>query len=470
MFKDIFESSPLALILVDIQGKMKFVNREAQILFGYTLSEMEGQPIEILVPQEIRGHHPNLRADFFRAPSSRSMGRGRNLFGVKKDGTKFPIEVGLNPINSPEGRYVVSSIIDITARVKAEEKFRTAVEAAPNGMIMVDSQRKIVLVNEQIEKLFGYSRNELLGNAIETLVPLEFRDRHPVYTDSYMKSPSPRAMGAGRDLFARKKDGTKFPVEIGLRPYHGPDGLFVISSVVDITERIKDREKLMARNEELQQFAYRTSHDLKAPLISIQGLAEYIIEDIQEKNNSEVESNAKKIVTLSQKLALLLEDILILTKSDYINEDRKEIFLSDIVETAKQKFEISATQNGVSIEQLFAHTKPLLSQPTVITQIIDNLISNGIKYADPKKERRFVSVKTFNDSSSFHIQIVDNGLGIPLEKHSEVFGMFKRFHLDKVQGSGLGLYLVKKHVQKLGGTLSFESSDQGTIFYIVLPL
>ena len=470
MFKEIFDHSPLALILVDIQGNMRFVNREAEILFGYTRSEMEGQPIEMLVPEEIRGRHPGLRSDFFRAPSPRSMGKGRNLFGVKKDQTKFPIEVGLNPIKSDEGSFVVSSIIDITGRLKAEEKFRTAVEAAPNGVVMVDSLGKIVLVNEQTERLFGYERNEILGSPIEILVPLEFRDRHPIYVNSYMKSPSPRAMGAGRDLFARKKDGTKFPVEIGLRPFHGSDGLYVISSIVDITERVKDRERLMARNEELQQFAYRTSHDLKAPLISIMGLAEFIGEDVISGDLAEISGNANKILLLSRKLNLLLGDILTLTKSDFITEEVQEIILADVIQTSRQKFEISASEKGVEIQEILGHSKSLVSQPTLITNVIDNLISNGIKYASDSRTQRFVRVKTFNDESHFHIQVEDNGLGIPLASQTEVFGMFKRFHVDQVPGSGLGLYLVKKQVLKLNGTISFESNERGTTFYISLPI
>jgi signal transduction histidine kinase len=276
-------------------------------------------------------------------------------------------------------------------------------------------------------------------------------------------------MGAGRDLFARRKDGSQFSVEIGLRPFQGPDGLFVISSIVDITERLKDRERLMNRNDELQQFAYRTSHDLKAPLISMKGLAEFIIEDAENGDLKEVVLNAEKITHLSDRLKTLLEDILELTKADYRNEPSVDILLNDVMDNVRLKFEVMAGKQNVEIKEFFAHNKPLNSQATLITQILDNLISNAIKYSDAKKDSSYVCIRTFSDANRFYIQVEDNGLGIPTVKQPEVFGMFKRFHQENTEGSGLGLYLVKKHIFRLQGQISFESSEKGTTFFISLP-
>lgn len=336
-------------------------------------------------------------------------------------------------------------------------------------MIMVDQKGLIVLANAQTEKLFGYTKAELLGQPVELLVPQETRERHPKYLKAFMDSPAPRPMGAGRDLFARRKDGTQFPVEIGLRPFNSPEGLFVMSSIVDITERLKDRERLMARNEELQQFSYRTSHDLKAPLISMRGLAEYIIEDVDAGELREVAKNAEKIIHLSDKLKTLLEDILALTKADYSSEPLSEISFEEVLGSARMKFEVLAKENKAEIHEVFAHAKPLRSQRLLITQILDNLLSNSIKYVDVNKEHHHIYVRTFSDTNRFYIQVEDNGLGIPENRQTEVFGMFKRFHQENTDGSGLGLYLVKKHVQKLGGTISFESSLERTTFSVSLP-
>jgi len=153
----------------------------------------------------------------------------------------MPIEIGLNPINTTK---VLSycQIIDITERKRAEERFRQVIEGAPNGMVMVGREGKIALVNLQIEKSFGYSRDELLGQPIEMLVPERFRGHHLGYRNGFMAEPSTRSMGSGRDLYGLRKDGSEFPVEIGLNPIETEQGLMVLGTIVDITERKQAEE------------------------------------------------------------------------------------------------------------------------------------------------------------------------------------------------------------------------------------
>src|SRR5437899_3687262 len=135
-----------------------------------------------------------------REPRDRSMGAGRDLRGLRKDGSEFPVEIGLNPIATEQGTWVLSAIVDITERKRAEDMFRLVVEAAPNAMVVADGQGKIVLVNAQTEKLFGYPREELIGQDVDILVPLRYRGHHPEYRSDFMHDPRARAMGAGRDL------------------------------------------------------------------------------------------------------------------------------------------------------------------------------------------------------------------------------------------------------------------------------
>lgn len=449
MFEEIFERAPVALLLVDEGGHIKLANREAQTLFGYEPAELPGSPLERLLPEPDR-----------EGPTQ----------AVRKDGRELPVEVRLTPIQHADGIFAMRSIVDLSAHVRAEERFRAAVEAAPNAMIMVDARGTIVLVNSQTEALFGYTRAELLGQRIELLVPNDMKERHPTFVKVYMAQPTPRPMGSGRDLYAQRKDGSRFPVEIGLHPISGPEGDYVISSVVDISERVRARERLMERNEELEQFAYRTSHDLRAPLLSMKGLAELIVEDLQAGNAGEAVANARKIDSLAERMSELVESILALARSDYVNEAPTEVDLARIVDSAREKHQFALRQREVDIRLVEAHSRPLRSQPTRISQVIDNLVSNGVKYADPQKAAHHVIVRSFSDAHRFHIQIEDNGVGIPQNRHGEVFGIFKRFHADKQAGSGLGLYLVKRHVQKLGGSIDFESSPEGTIFHIELPL
>jgi diguanylate cyclase (GGDEF)-like protein/PAS domain S-box-containing protein len=243
-FRLVIEAAPNAMIMVGQRGLITLVNSQAEKMFGYSRAEMLGQSVEMLVPQRFRGHHESYRGSFFAHPDTRSMGAGRDLYGLRKDGVEVPIEIGLNPLHLPEGVFVLASIIDITERKRGEERLRLVVEAAPNAMLMINSRGEIVLVNSQVERLFGYSRQELLNQPIEALIPPRFRQHHAHYRSNFFGKPDTRAMGAGRDLYGLRKDGTEVPIEIGLNPLHTDDGQFVLASVIDITERL-NAEKLL---------------------------------------------------------------------------------------------------------------------------------------------------------------------------------------------------------------------------------
>src|SRR5271165_562355 len=243
-FRLIVEAAPNAMMMIDPAGRIVLVNTQAERVFGYSRAELLGQPVEMLVPVRFRGHHPGLRKTFFADPRPRPMGAGRDLYGLRKDGSEFPVEIGLNPIQTDEGTLMLSATVDITPRKAAElalraseQRFRLVVEAAPNAMVMIDPDGRIVMVNTQAERVFGYARGEMLGQPVEVLVPERFRGHHPGLRKTFFADPRPRPMGAGRDLYALKKDGTEFPVEIGLNPIETDEGTMVLSAIVDITAR-----------------------------------------------------------------------------------------------------------------------------------------------------------------------------------------------------------------------------------------
>jgi PAS domain S-box-containing protein len=248
-FRQAVESAPNGMVMIDAEGKIVLVNAQTERLFGYTRDEILGQPVELLVPQRFRPKHPEYRSGFFANPQVRPMGAARELYARRKDGSEFPVEIGLNPIKTDDGVMVLSAIVDITQRKRAEERFRQAVESAPNGMVMIDPKGTITLVNAQTEKLFGYGREELLGQPVELLVPERFRAKHPEYRSGFFANPQVRSMGVGRDLFGRRKDGSEFPVEIGLNPIKTDEGLMVLSAIVDITERKRAEEALRAERD-----------------------------------------------------------------------------------------------------------------------------------------------------------------------------------------------------------------------------
>ncbi len=466
IYQEIFDRSPVAMLLVDESSSIQIINKHAAELFEYSEGELVGRDISVLVPENTRKKHPGLVKGFFSSPLPRQMGVGRNLYGVKKDHSQFPVEVGLNPIQAEDKFYVMASVIDITERIRAEERFKIAVDAAPNGMLMVSKQGVIELINKATEEIFGYDREELIGEKIEMLVPQEFRVPHPNFIKSYINKPEPRSMGIGRELFGKHKSGRLIPLEIGLRPIVFEDDTYVISSIVDITERRNAEKELEMKNQEIQEFSYRTSHDLKSPLLTIEGLAEFVHQDITNGKIEPAAEGISRIKTLTKKLNRLVEDILILTKADLSNEEASVFDFNQYAIDAKEKFEILLDKNSVRLETVFAQNKSLVTQNTRLTQVLDNLISNSIKYSKEGNESHYVRLNVFNDAQKFYIQVEDNGIGIPKEKHQEVFGMFKRFDQRDVAGSGLGLYMIKKHMQKLGANINFESNPKGTIFYI----
>jgi len=252
LFRQIVESSPSAIVLVDRDGRIAQVNAQTERLFRYVREELIGKPVEILVPERFRMAHPAMRSGFQANPSVRAMGAGRDLYGLRKDGTEFPVEIGLNPIYEDPQQRVLASIIDITERKRAEERFRRVVESAPNAIILVDRNGQIVMVNAQTEKLFGYIRQELIGQSVDILVPQRFRGMHAGYRGAFFANPSVRAMGAGRDLFGLRKDGVEIPVEIGLNPIQGDSDAQVLASIIDITERKRAEEGMRRIMQEMQ--------------------------------------------------------------------------------------------------------------------------------------------------------------------------------------------------------------------------
>lgn len=472
-YKVDLEVCPIPLLLVAGTGAIVKTNDRLEALFGYERGELVGQPIEVLVPESIRLDHVALRDNFFQSPTKRSMGTGRDLHGVRKDGTKLPVEVGLEPIRFNDQQMIMVSVIDIRERKNAQATLRQALDAASSAMIQINADSVIELVNRQAGLLFGYEPKEMLGQPIELVIPARYHEAHIGYRNSYQASREARPMGSGRDLYGLKKDGSEFPVEIGLTPVHESAGKSTMATVIDITKRVQRSKEIQRKNEQLRrlntellEFAYSASHDLKAPLASMQGLLGICETDLDANDLEEVRTNIERSRALAQRLAGRVEDILKLAKSDGEVGDWQEVAIEQHITDAWQ----ALPNDQVRFELSMQHESRLCTVPSRLDTILENLLSNAIRYQRPAEPQKRVTVTTADVGENLILSVEDNGIGIPPEHHQTIFRLFHRLSDGNTEGTGLGLPLARKNVLLLGGTLEVQSGNGTTAFIVTLPI
>lgn len=341
--------------------------------------------------------------------------------------------------------------------------------------LILENQPEIVFVKDQAFNITYANQNFL------NMYPEEQRDKVIGYTslEGYDPAEVEEFLAMDKKAFAEGysevvetinfPDKTRRTLLTKKIRFQGLDNeVYILGTASDITEREQLIKQLEHSNDELKQFAYRTSHDLKAPIIGIQRLAEFIQEDIDDGNIDEAKKNLEKVSTRSIKLLNLVADILALTKVDYSDAQTELIDFNGLIKEAVMRLEELAVQNAVSIETNIDENIQLYSVKARLTQVLENLISNALKYHDPSQQARYVSINVMQDCGQVVIKVKDNGVGIPDGKEKDLFEMFTRFNVKLAEGSGLGLAIVKKHIDQLNGIISAETQSNETIFTIRL--
>jgi PAS domain S-box-containing protein len=472
-FELIVEGVPVALLLADQERRISLVNRNTEILFGYSRSELVGEPLELLVPQRFREQHAAQVSTYLKAPTQRRMGAGRELFGRRKNGTEMPIEIGLNPIRTEAGISTLASIIDITERKRAEDvegQMASLVESAADAIVAKSLDGIIRCWNPGAERLLGYSAKEIIGQPVTRLLPDDRLDEEAMILGRIGRGERVEQFETVR----RKNDGSLVEVSLTISPIRDANGAIVGASKImrDITERKLREEELRRSNAELAQinteldnFVYTASHDLRAPLMGISSIVHWILED-DRTLASESRERLGLIVGRIERMKQLLTDI-----RDYARTDDHATPSGAPVSAASLVANVAATahvppgfsiRGDPSLERVQVQRVPL-------EQVFHNLVNNAIKHHD--RPAGTVTISVQHTDPWLRFSVVDDGPGIPEEYRETIFEMFKTLKpRDEVEGSGMGLALVRKIVGRMGGRCGVNpAAERGSHFWFEWP-
>ncbi len=342
--------------------------------------------------------------------------------------------------------------------------FQGLAEYMPDAIVVVDDHGLIVLVNSQAERMFGYARDELLGRPVESLLPERFRQAHAGHRGKYSSQPRTRPMGAGLDLFGRRQDGSEFPVEISLSPLQTESGTMAMSAIRDVTDRKRAEQALRLANEELESFAYSVSHDLRAPLRTIDGFSQAVLEDYGPQLPPEGQQQLRWIREGAQRMGQLIDELLNFSRLSRLEMHRENI---DMRALAQRAWEEVGEQSRSAVDIRIGELPPCQGDAALLKQVWLNLLSNAVKYS---RQRETPRIEVGGNVGPVY-WVRDNGVGFDMQYAQKLFGVFQRMHLvEEYEGSGVGLAIVRRIVERHHGQVWAEAvADGGATFSFALP-
>jgi len=480
-YRGLLEAAPDAMVVVNQSGEIVLLNVQAEKQFGYSRDELIGQKVTNIIPE---GFAERLIADGTRSAAdalAQQIGTGIELNALRKDGSEFPIEIMLSPLQSADGILVTAAIRNISVRKAAEEhlvqmegRYRGLLEAAPDAMVVVNQSGEIVLLNVQAEKQFGYSRDELVGQKVKNIIPEGFAER--LIADALRSAEDALAqqIGMGIELHGLRKDSSEFPIEIMLSPLKSTEDILVTAAIRDISVRkkaeenlLKSIEELSRSNEELEQFAYIASHDLQEPLRMVASYTQLLSRRYKGKLDSDADEFIAFAVDGANRMQRLIQDLLAYSRIG--TQGKSLLFISSEDALQQALINLGSTIKGSGALVTNGPLPTVAADEIQLVQLFQNLVGNAIKYQRDAVPRVHVSaVRDGEKKWMFSVQ--DNGLGIESRYFDKIFGMFQRLHKrEEFAGTGIGLAICKKIVERHGGKISVESElGQGSTFHFAL--